>query len=465
MVKGLYKFIKGLHLLGDLLLLNISFLLGYYIKFNRLFAEDNEEHYLLLLFLFNLTWVVVVLLFKLYEIARVSRIGGILINVTKGILVHSSIVFSVIVSFNAFYFSRMQLLITYCCFGILVLVWRFSSSYFLKLYRSRGGNFKQVIIIGGGSAGNQIYNYLRKDISSGLRFRGFFDDEPELCLHKEMILGNIESAKQFALDNRIDEIFCALPLTSTTKIRDLVSFTDNHLIRFRIVPDFRGFLNKKVNLDFYNDGVPVLTIRTEPLENIVNRFNKRIFDIAFSLSVILFIFPIVYPILALLIKLSSKGPVIFSQKRSGRNNEEFYCYKFRTMTVNSNADSQQAEKNDSRITSIGKFLRKSNLDELPQFFNVLVGNMSVVGPRPHMLKHTKEYSMLIDKFMVRHLIKPGITGWAQINGYRGNTQNTKYMIKRVRYDMWYIENWSFLLDFKIIFLTVYNMLKGEENAF
>jgi putative colanic acid biosynthesis UDP-glucose lipid carrier transferase len=177
------------------------------------------------------------------------------------------------------------------------------------------------------------------------------------------------------------------------------------------------------------------------------------------------IYPIIYIIFGLLIKLSSPGPVIFKQLRTGLYGKEFYCWKFRSMRVNDAADEKQAQKNDPRKTRIGEFLRKTNLDEMPQFYNVLIGDMSVVGPRPHMLRHTEIYSMMIDKYMVRHLVKPGITGWAQVNGYRGETKNTEQMEGRVKRDVWYIENWSFLLDLKIVIVTVINMFKGEKNAY
>jgi putative colanic acid biosynthesis UDP-glucose lipid carrier transferase len=464
MVKRLSRFIKTIHFTGDLLLLNFAFVLAYVLKFDESPVKAFENHYFFLFIVYNCIWLIIVMLFQLYHIERVSRIEKILINVAKAIFLHSSLLFGFIVSINGFYFSRGHLLFTYLIFGVLVLSWRFTVIYLLKLIRSFGGNFKQVIVVGAGAAGNQIYTYFRQDIASGYKFLGFFDDNPSNCVHSDLVRGSVNDVKQFVLKNKVDEIFCALPLTATKKIRELMSFADNHFVRFRIVPDFRGFLNKKVNMAFY-DQVPVLTVRSEPLESTLNRFIKRTFDIIFSLLVILLLFPILFPIFFLLIKISSPGPVFFIQKRSGRLNEEFYCYKFRTMTMNVEANTLQATKGDVRITGIGKFLRKYNLDELPQFFNVLIGNMSIVGPRPHMLKHTEEYSMLIDKFMVRHLVKPGITGWAQVNGYRGTTLNPKYMIKRVRYDMWYIENWSFLLDLKIIFLTVYNMLKGDENAF
>ena len=211
--------------------------------------------------------------------------------------------------------------------------------------------------------------------------------------------------------------------------------------------------------------MPIITLRDEPLTDFVNRVIKRIFDILFSLFVILFILSWLFPIIAIIIKLNSKGPVLFKQKRSGIDNKEFICYKFRSMTVNRDSDSKQATMNDTRVTRIGKFLRKTSLDEFPQFINVLIGDMSIVGPRPHMIKHTNEYSALIQKYMVRQLVKPGITGAAQVRGFRGETKSLKDMEGRIRLDVWYIENWSFWLDINIIFKTIWNSLKGDDKAF
>ncbi|MEO5647722.1 MAG: sugar transferase, partial [Chitinophagaceae bacterium] len=171
------------------------------------------------------------------------------------------------------------------------------------------------------------------------------------------------------------------------------------------------------------------------------------------------------PLIALLIKLDSRGPVFFVQKRSGKNNKSFSCIKFRSLMVNGNADKQQVTRNDDRFTRLGKFLRKSNLDELPQFFNVLQGNMSVVGPRPHMLKHTQDYSRILNQYMIRHFVKPGVTGWAQVHGYRGEIKEEKQLRKRIEYDIWYLENWSLWLDMRIVFLTVYTTFKGDKNAY
>ena len=213
------------------------------------------------------------------------------------------------------------------------------------------------------------------------------------------------------------------------------------------------------------ESITLLAVRREPLQAAYNRALKRTFDILFSLGILLTIYPILYVVIGILIKATSPGPIFFKQKRTGVYGQEFECYKFRTRRVNADADKLQAAKDDPRKTRIGDFLRRTNLDEFPQFINVLRGEMSVVGPRPHMLKHTEQYSALIDKYMVRHLVKPGVTGWAQVTGYRGETKTLEQMEGRVKRDVWYIENWSFFLDLKIIVVTILNMSKGEKNAY
>ena len=215
----------------------------------------------------------------------------------------------------------------------------------------------------------------------------------------------------------------------------------------------------------YYDYIPILSIRAIPLQESLSKFIKRLFDILFSSCIIIFVLSWLTPILAILIKLESKGPVFFKQSRNGFNYKEFDCYKFRSMTPNKDAHLYQATKGDLRITKVGAFIRKTSIDELPQFFNVLFGDMSVVGPRPHMVSHTNMYARRIDKFMVRHFVKPGITGLAQISGFRGEIEEDKDIINRVKYDIFYIENWSILLDLKIIFQTIVNAVKGEEKAY
>jgi putative colanic acid biosysnthesis UDP-glucose lipid carrier transferase len=262
-------------------------------------------------------------------------------------------------------------------------------------------------------------------------------------------------------------MYVALHIDKIETINQMTQLCERYMVRIRYIPDFQLYTKtNRVQVSFYGNGnVPVLMLRKEPLETNLNRIIKHVFDFCFSLVVIIFVFSWLFPILFILIKFNSPGPIFFKQKRSGRDNESFYCYKFRTMYVNDKADALQATKNDARITKVGSFLRRTSMDELPQFLNVLMGNMSVVGPRPHMLSHTEQYSELISNFLVRHYAKPGITGWAQIHGFRGETKELCDMEARVEHDIWYIENWSFLLDLKIIWKTILNMFHGEKNAY
>jgi putative colanic acid biosynthesis UDP-glucose lipid carrier transferase len=243
-----------------------------------------------------------------------------------------------------------------------------------------------------------------------------------------------------------------------------VTFADNNLKTVKFIPDNVEVLSKKLKHDYYGI-IPVLTFRTIPLDDPFSLLLKRTFDIAFSSIIILFVLSWLTPVLALLIKLESRGPVFFTQFRNGHNYKSFNCFKFRSMVLNPTADHIQVTRGDSRITTMGKFLRKTSIDEMPQFLNVFLGDMSVVGPRPHMLSHTDMYAKKIDKFMVRHFVKPGITGLAQVSGFRGEVENDKDIIGRVKHDVFYIENWSFFLDIKIIFQTIFNSLKGEEKAY
>ena len=268
----------------------------------------------------------------------------------------------------------------------------------------------------------------------------------------------------YIINNDIDEIYFSASQLSNDQINDLIEFADNNLREVKFIPDNKDIFTKKLKYEYY-DYIPILSIRNIPLQDPFNKFFKRLFDVLFSLSVIVFVLSWLTPILAIIIKLESKGPVFFKQSRNGFNYKEFYCYKFRSMTPNKNAHLKQATKGDHRITKVGKFIRKTSIDELPQFYNVLFGDMSVVGPRPHMVSHTNMYAQRVDKFMVRHFVKPGITGLAQTSGFRGEIETDKDIIGRVKYDIFYIENWSILLDMKIIFQTFMNAVKGEEKAY
>lgn len=279
-------------------------------------------------------------------------------------------------------------------------------------------------------------------------------------------LGDYREIKSFLQQEKsIGKLFYFDSTLSSAEVHDIMQLCRNYFVDFEIVPQqVVSIFQKGMEVDHLSH-LPVFRRKREPLSLLKNKIIKRLFDIVFSSLVILFVFPWLFPIIALLIRLESRGPIFFTQQRSGYWNRPFACFKFRSMRVNSESDRQQAVRSDDRITKVGAFLRKTSIDELPQFFNVLMGHMSVVGPRPHMLKHTEEYADLIDTFMIRHAVKPGITGLAQVSGWRGPTPEIYQMAKRVELDVEYIENWSFWLDLKCIFLTVCNAAKGEQNAF
>jgi len=460
------------HALGDLFILNITYLIGHFTSFWN-YTQMFETKYLQLWIYLNIIYLMAAQLSGTFDMYRNTRFFTLLSSLIKLFALEVVLSFSYIVVFKdfneTFKLSREVLLITYAGAFVLTGVWRLGFIKIVRMYRARGFNNRKVMVIGAGETAQEFKNMLEHKIEYGYQFLGFFDDAPEKypAEVRKHILGNVDEAKNYALQHQIDEFFCALPYNEEEKIKELIQFGDENLIRVKIVPDLSRFLThhlNKVEIDYYGQ-IPVMTLRNEPLENIINRFVKRFFDIIFSLLVIIFVLSWLIPVIALIIKLTSKGPVFFIQERSGIKNKSFRVIKFRTMYMNDDAHVKQATRDDQRITPIGKLLRKTNLDELPQFFNVFIGQMSVIGPRPHMLKHTEEYSKIIDKFMVRHLVKPGITGWAQVNGYRGETKDVTDMEGRVRADVWYIENWSFWLDVKIIILTIINMLRGEENAF
>jgi putative colanic acid biosysnthesis UDP-glucose lipid carrier transferase len=461
------QFLELIYLVGDIILLNSAYLVGLVAvgRLDRIFANPVIN----LMVVVNLIWFFLTKVTRYYESNRLLTQDRIAVKFFRVLLM-----FILLVAFYELavkdHYSRQHLAVTIGVFAVLSLIWRLALDTVLKRYRAAGFNYRRIIVVGVNPTSVDFAQQISEHDEYGYRILGFFDDgdvaELERTYHVD-VQGSIADVEAYAIRYNIDEIYCALPSHKEDVITDLINFADDHVMRIRIVPEFSQYLYgqaKRLNIEYYGN-MPIVTFRQEPLESLGNRAVKRAFDFAFSVFVLLFVFSWLLPIIAIAIKLSSKGPVFFKQKRTGENNEIFTCYKFRTMTVNEVSDAVQATRNDARITPIGRILRKTNLDELPQFFNVLFGHMSVVGPRPHMLKHTEEYSKIIDKFMVRHLIKPGITGMAQVKGYRGDTTDPRLMEKRVQYDVWYLENWSFLLDLKIVFLTVWNMVRGDKNAF
>lgn len=333
----------------------------------------------------------------------------------------------------------------------------------LKRFRRHGRNIRNIVIIGTGQSAVHLSQLLANEQGYGMRVLGHFDNRVPSDF-KGKYIGSLDKLDDFIKDKDVHEIFYASSMDNDMLINKVISLADQHFCKLFFVP----LLSPKLQHSFYlfnlNSTIPAIAVHKSPLRSVTNRAIKRTFDILFS-GCVLLLSPIVLIPIAIAIKLSSPGPVFFRQLRTGYMGKEFYCYKFRTMRVSKDADTRQATKDDDRKTRLGNFLRHTSIDELPQFWNVFKGDMSVVGPRPHMLAHTEQYRRLIDQYMVRHLVKPGITGWAQIQGFRGATDELWQMEGRVDNDVWYIEHWSLSLDLKIIVRTITNAFKGEENAY
>ena len=316
------------------------------------------------------------------------------------------------------------------------------------------------------------FNKTSIELAAHLESNSFFIDFVGIINENSTVIYANNEAFKIELSEAIQNAYLAdineLYIVSTPDLIDDLNYFfqlgDRHCMRLKFVPDF-SLISKKHFSSSHLNNFHIINPRFEPLQNTYNRLIKRIFDLAFSLSVIVLIMSWLYPLLAYLIRKQSAGPVLFKQIRTGKKNKPFYCYKFRSMYVHGADECQQAQRGDLRVTPIGKILRKTSLDEMPQFFNVLMGNMSVVGPRPHMIKHTSDYNCHIDDFMVRHFVKPGITGLAQVTGLRGETKEVSDMKQRVNTDIQYVQSWSIITDIKICFLTIIVTLKGDKNAF
>jgi len=456
---------KIFNVLIDYFILNISLVVTYSQSHHSLMGWSTDKPFLHILLVFNLLWMLAANLISLYKSQTDNDARGFQ-KLAFTYIFYLALVIFIILPLNklqSYFITREYLFSTMTIFGVFLSMWRVVLNK-ANEYLITNGPLKTAIVVGGGRAGTELYNRFKNNELTGYNLVGIFDDKPSRVPNKDLYLGDTKSCIDYALKNNIGEIICVLPYSEHHTIERLIKDSDKNLIRFKLVPEHYEYLQGAL-FEQSISNIQALSIRVEPLEDLVTRASKRLFDILFSSIIIVFVLSWLYPLLAFLIKLSSNGPVLFTQLRSGRDNKPFTCYKFRSMFVNGEQNSLQATKDDPRVTKIGAFLRKTSLDEFPQFFNVLLGHMSIVGPRPHMLSHTEQYSNLIDQFMVRHFIKPGITGWAQINGLRGETKTVNDMHERVKADVWYMENWSFPLDLKIIFMTAFNVLHGEKNAY
>lgn len=465
-VQRFNKVLKSCILLGDLILLNLL-LWGFEQFLGNRFWCENCGSILQGMALITLCYLLCNMHSGVILHRSVVRPEQIMVRVLRNMVPFVLLSVCILLLFH-FEFSHSRLLGLFYIVLILVIVsYRLAFRYFLELYRKQGGNVRKVILIGSHENMQELYHAMTDDPTSGYRVLGYFEDFPSDRYPSDVsYLGHPQEVNNFLKQNvgRVDQLYCSLPSARSAEIVPIINYCENHLVRFFSVPNVRNYLKRRMHFEMLGN-VPVLSIRREPLELLENRIVKRTFDIVCSTLFLCTIFPFIYIIVGVAIKMSSPGPIFFKQKRSGEDGKEFWCYKFRSMRVNAQCDTLQATEHDPRKTRIGEIIRKTSIDELPQFINVFKGDMSIVGPRPHMLKHTQEYSLLINKFMVRHFVKPGITGWAQVTGYRGETKELWQMEGRVMRDIWYIEHWTFLLDLYIMYKTVYNAIHGEKEAY
>lgn len=446
----------------DLLLVNVCFFAAAFLLRRHYGSTGGLHLYDRNLIFSNLLWIMCTGITKLYTHDTIRKQELVYKATWKSAFFHLVLFVGYLFFTNAVGFPKYFLVSFY---GLLTFSF-FLRSFIgtaLQVILDKNFDFRMAVaVMGTNEGGVRLAEYLEQQ--SSLNFMGFLG-EGSTSIDESGELVAASTADQFkaAANSGVDEVFVCIDTDKMSHLPELIKEGEKQCIRLNFVPDFTA-LQTNFRFDKRGDFM-VLCARNEPLQKIDCRFRKRLFDVVVSSFVILFILSWLYPLLAIIIKIQSPGPVLFKQLRSGRDNKPFWCYKFRSMRMNSKSDLQQASLNDDRITPIGRFLRRTSIDEFPQFFNVLLGYMSILGPRPHMLAHTEQYRQIIDKYMVRHFLKPGISGWAQINGYRGETKDHKLMEKRVEHDIWYMENWSLMLDIKIMFLTIVNVFRGEKNAY
>jgi len=450
--------LRFLYLVIDLIIMNISilFIFSIYSNLNQVYIPEKIINILLL----NLSEVVTYTAFTKRNLYLHDYFSNRVIRITNRTLIFIIISFILAQLFLPGNFSHLFLLECAALFYIGKLVFYYFLYSYLRFRRSKGFYVHRVFIVGMNDMSVFLRHLLNNNPMLGYEFIGYVSDKPEV---DEDVMGNMDELVTLVNQHQIDFLFVThSAYNDLMKSRELLTLCNKIGVRLRFVPENQYWFKNRMDLESVGSLV-VFNPQEIPLDDLQARFFKRVFDVFFSSMVILFIFSWLFPIICALIKLSSKGPVFFRQKRTGINNKTFTCLKFRSMQMNDESDEKQATNGDHRITAIGRFLRKTNIDEFPQFFNVLIGQMSIVGPRPHMLKHTEKYSELIDYYRVRHYVKPGITGWAQVNGYRGETDKLWKMEKRVDYDMSYLENWTFWWDIKIVLLTIFGK-KTYKNA-
>ena len=451
MKKRYSHLIKPLMLLIDLLIINSIIF----------YISDKEYLQANFLIYINMFWVISSSFSGFYKIYRHTKFFRVLSLLAIQFAVFFMGFFTYFSLFREGDIVNNQTLILSLIFlGITLLKYGFI--YALKKYRARGKNFRKVIVVGSDETAKKMIKLFQDKKELGYLISGFFSN---ITSKNKLYRGNLNDCCSFVLEKNIDEIYCSLSELSSSEIKEITTFSSNNNIVIKLIPDANELYSKSYKSEYYDDSILILNVNKLPFENSENKIIKRIFDITFSLFTTVFILSWLTPIIWIVIKFESKGPAFFKQKREGLNGELFVCYKFRSMRFNTDSDHKHTVKNDARITKVGAFLRKTSLDELPQFFNVLQGNMSVVGPRPHLKSLSIEYQKNVNNYLERHTMKPGITGLAQVRGYRGEIKIKSDIKNRIKLDIFYIENWSVFLDIKIVLQTIFNVYNGEEKAY
>ncbi len=456
------KSIYYLRLFLDLTLLNAAFIIS--AAASQSLSILIERNYMfILLAVLNFLWYFVSNVVNFYDDFQTRIYSFQFVNIIKSILVQ------VLMSVLFIFFTKEDLFTRNFIIFYSILLFLFISARIIIVrnvltgFGSQRKNIWNLLIIGSGEIGRGFYQMMSEHKEFGYNLAGFADDTDS-----DKVLGKISSLEKIISKYEIDEVVIALPIYASDQLDEIINICNRQAVRVNIIPDYFRFVSKKFQVNMLGD-YPVIRVRSEPLAEAHWRFIKRLFDLVFSFSAMLLILSWLYPLIFILNKFSSKGPTVFKQDRVGINNIVFKCYKFRTMHVSKGKEIYQPlTENDPRVTSIGKFLRKTNLDEIPQFLNVLKGEMSVVGPRPHPLPFNEVYEKMVDEIKIRSWVKPGLTGWAQVHGLRGDVadydENKARTKMRIEYDLWYIENWSFWLDIQIILLTAWHMVKGETRG-
>jgi len=472
-MNGIRRSFYYFSLFSDLIILVFSFSLSVIISRNRLpagFLGDSKSPGLPEIFtilVFTIAWFFSTRITSLYDELKnfsfTSEIFTLLQNISIQLIAGISILFSLKNLLLSRFFLMVYLILIFSGALFFRIVYRIIKK---KLIR-KGWLKKNVLLIGTSNFGKNFFGHSERSAGMGYFIAGYISKEP--VLNDPRCLGGFNDIGSVMEKYKIDEVMITLNNEESDKLDSIIRILSGFPVRARVIPEYFKFISNKYQISFINN-TPVIDIRNDPLDELHWRLVKRGFDLIFSLMFILLIYSWLGLLIAIGVKISSRGPVLFQQERWGRKNKKFTVYKFRSMVRESgdldvNGKFIQATKHDSRVTSFGKFLRRTSLDELPQFFNVLKGDMSVVGPRPHPVPMNIELKDNIENYMLRHLVKPGITGWAQANGFRGEISDKNLLEKRIEYDMFYIENWSFLFDLRIILLTIWSTVKGDPNAY